>query len=150
YDGLGNPQSLVVTIPPADPMSSDPGSPTGIVFSGTSDFVVSNGTTSGPARFLFVSEDGLLSGWAPNVDLNNAQRVVANPDTIYKGLAPATTESGVRLYATDFHNGKVDMWDGAFAPVSIPGSFVDPRLPHHFAPFGVQALGDRIYVTFAR
>jgi len=150
YDGLGNVQSLVVTIPPADPNSSDPGSPDGIVYSGTDEFVVSNGTTSGPARFLFVSEDGLLSGWAPNVDLNNAQRVVASPDTIYKGLAIATVETGSRLYAADFHNGKVDMWDGNFQPVSIPGSFVDPRLPHHFAPFGIQTIGDRIYVTFAR
>jgi uncharacterized protein (TIGR03118 family) len=149
YDGLGNVQSLVVTIPPADPNSTDPGSPDGIVYSGTSDFVVTNGTTSGPARFLFVSEDGLLSGWAPNVDLNNAQRVVASPGAVYKGLALATTSTGARLYAADFRHARIDMFDGAFNPVAIPGAFVDPRMPHHMAPFGVQALGDRIYVTYA-
>jgi uncharacterized protein (TIGR03118 family) len=149
YDGLGNVQSLVVTIPPADPASQDPGSPDGIVYSGTSDFVVSNGTVSGPSRFIFSSEDGAISGWAPNVDLNNAIRVVATPGAIYKGIALANASTGARLYATDFHNGRVDMFDASFNPVTIPGSFVDPRMPHHMAPFGIQALGDRIYVTYA-
>jgi uncharacterized protein (TIGR03118 family) len=149
YDGLGNPQSLVVTVPPADPASGGTGSPTGIVYSGTSDFVVSNGTASGPSRFIFVSEDGAITGWAPNVDLNNAILVSASPKAIYKGLAIANASTGVRLYATDFHHGRVDMFDGAFGAVSIPGSFVDPRMPHHMAPFGIQALGDRIYVTYA-
>lgn len=149
YDGLGNPQSLVVTIPPADPGSSDPGAPTGIVYSGTSDFVVSNGTTSGPARFIFSSEDGLISGWAPNVDLNNAIRVTSKPHAIYKGLAIAQTPAGARLYATDFHHNRVDMFDGAFNPVTIDGAFVDERRPFHMAPFGVQVLGERVYVTYA-
>lgn len=149
YDGLGNVQSLVVTIPPADPTSGELGAPTGIVYSGTSDFVVSNGTVSGPSRFIFAGEDGAISGWAPNVDLNNAIRVVATPGAIYKGIALATTSTGARLYVTDFHHKRVDMFDAAFGKVTIAGSFVDPRMPFHMAPFGIQALGDRIYVTYA-
>ncbi len=150
YDGLGNPQSLVVTIPPAVVGSSDPGSPDGIVYSGTSDFVVSNGTISGPSRFIFASEDGLISGWAPNVDLTNAIRVLATPDAVYKGLAIAASPTGMRLYATDFHNAHVDVFDSAFNKIMTTGAFVDATLPKHFAPFGIQAINGDIYVTYAK
>jgi len=60
YDGTGKPQSLVVTIPGS---GGEAGAPTGIVFSAGSDFVVSNGTASGPARFIFVTEAGTIAGW---------------------------------------------------------------------------------------
>jgi uncharacterized protein (TIGR03118 family) len=63
---------------------------------------------------------------------------------VYKGLAVAAD----RLYATDFHNGRVDVFDKAFAPVSLP--FQDPKLPKGFAPFGIQALGSSIFVTYAK
>jgi len=149
YDGLGNPQSLVVTIPPADPSSGAIGSPDGIVYNGTGAFVVGNGTASGSAPFLFSSEDGLISGWAPGVDLGNAIPVVATKKAVYKGLAIAVTSSGPRLYAADFHHNRVDMFDGSFNKVAIDGAFVDPRRPFSMAPFGVQALGDRVYVTYA-
>jgi uncharacterized protein (TIGR03118 family) len=66
--------------------------------------------------------------------------------TIYKGLAL----SGDRLYATDFHNGRVDVFDGSFKPVGTPGAFVDRKLARAFAPFGIQAAGSRIFVTFAK
>src|SRR5262245_55217890 len=58
YNSTGVPQSLVVTVP---------GEPTGIVFNGGSGFVITDGTTSGPAAFLFASEDGTISGWNSNV-----------------------------------------------------------------------------------
>ena len=149
YDGLGNPQSLVVTIPPADPSSGDLGSPDGIVYNGTGAFIVSNGTASGSAPFIFSSEDGLISAWSPAVALNDALPVVTTKNAVYKGLAIATTPSGPRLYAADFHHNRIDMFDGSFSKVAIDGSFVDPRRPFSMAPFGVQVLGDRVYVTYA-
>lgn len=149
YDGLGVPQSLVVNVPPAT-VGGGVGSPTGIVFSGGSDFVVGNGVASGPSRFIFASDDGLISGWAPNVDLTNALRVVVSPNADYKGLAVASAASGSRLYAADFRNGRVDVFDGAFNKIAVPGRFVDPKLPRELAPFGIQAIGDRVYVTFAK
>ncbi len=148
YDGLGTPNALVVTVPPA--AASGTGSPTGIVFSGTSDFVVGNGTASGPSRFLFASEDGLISGWAPNVDLHHAMRAVTTPTADYKGLAVAMSSTGVRLYATDFHNGRIDMFDGQFRKVSAAGAFFDPTLPAKLYPLGIQAIGNRLYVTYAK
>lgn len=146
YNGAGMAASLVVTVPGA------PGAPTGIVFNGGSSFVVMSGGASGPARFLFASEDGTISGWNPGVPPppTSHQAIVAvdnSPaDAIYKGLAIA----GSFLYAADFHNARVDVFDGAFAPVTTAGGFTDPNLPKGFAPFGIQNLQGRIYVAYAK
>ena len=151
YDGLGVKNGLVVTIP-TPPGVPPPSKPTGIVFSGGSDFVVTSGTLSGPSRFIFASEDGTISGWAPTVDGTHAILAVnsAPSGAIYKGLALAGTGSGHRLYATDFHNNRVDVFDGAFKPVMLPGSFVDPKIPEKFAPFGIQNILGDLYVTYAK
>jgi uncharacterized protein (TIGR03118 family) len=121
------------------------GGPTGAVFNPTGSFPVGGS----PARFLFVSEDGKIRGWNGGPA---AQVVVDNSghDAIYKGLAVATSPSGPRLYATDFHNAGVDVFDGSFAPVTTPGAFIDPAIPTGFAPFGIQAVGNRIFVSYAK
>jgi len=119
--------------------------PTGIVFNGGSGFVVRNGTAFGPARFIFDGEDGLIRGWNPAVDPTNAVVAPAqgDPGAIYKGLAIA---AGM-LYAADFHNGVVDVFDGSWTLVN---QFTDPGLPSGFAPFGIQAIGGSIFVAFAK
>jgi uncharacterized protein (TIGR03118 family) len=125
---------------------SVPGGPTGTVFNGSStDFVVSQSGKSGSARFLFATEAGQILGWSPTV---NGTTAITGADSsaagaVYKGLAIAAG----RLYATDFHNGRVDVFDKAFAPVSLP--FQDPKLPKGYAPFGIQALAGSIFVTYA-
>src|ERR1044071_9690587 len=70
-------------------------------------------------------------------------------DAIYKGLAIDSATAGQFLYATDFHNGKVDIFDSSFHAVTIAGAFTDPNLPTGFAPFGIQEIGGTIYVTYA-
>lgn len=147
YDGTGKIVPLVVTIPGTGGESS---APTGIVFAGGNDFVVSNGTTSGPARFIFVTEGGTIAGWAPNVNPNTAI-VVPEPATgaVYKGLALSGNGTTHLLYATDFHNSRVDVFDGNFKPVMMPGAFMDPFLPKNYAPFGIQAINGDIYVSYA-
>jgi uncharacterized protein (TIGR03118 family) len=155
YDGAGNPQSLVVTIP-SPPGSSGPSSPTGIVFNGsTTDFMVSRAGVSGAAAFIFATENGTISGWAPNVDRTNAILVVDNSSpeetrAIYKGLALAANGTGNFLYATDFHNSKIDVFDNAFKPASLSGSFSDPDLPAGFGPFGIRNINGDLYVTYAK
>jgi uncharacterized protein (TIGR03118 family) len=127
------------------------GNPTGLVFNGGTGFVVNNGVGSpSAARFIFASEDGTLSAFkgAPIVT------VVPNPqapahDAIYKGLAIDSATDGHFLYATDFHNGKVDIFDSSFHAVTIAGAFTDPNIPAGFAPFGIQNIGGTIYVTYA-
>lgn len=152
YDGAGKPQSLVVKVPGAA-NSGGPSKPTGIVFSGApNDFMVSRAGASGSSRFIFVTEDGAISGWAPNVDMNNAIRVIDNSadGAIYKGLALGAGGSGGLLYAADFHNNRIDVFDSAFKPVKSSGAFSDPSLPAGFAPFGLQAINGNIYVAYAK
>jgi uncharacterized protein (TIGR03118 family) len=146
YDGNGNPQSLVVSMPDFDP-------PTGIVFNGsTNDFVVTRGGVSGAAAFIFATENGTIAAWAPAVDRTHAIRVVDNSASgaIYKGLALAADGNRFLLYATDFHNRKIDVFDKNFQPVTLPAGFADPSMPSDFAPFGIQNLGGSVYVTYAK
>jgi uncharacterized protein (TIGR03118 family) len=127
------------------------GNPTGLVFNGGTGFVVNNGVGSpGPARFIFASEDGTISAFkgAPIVTVVPNTLAPAH-DAVYKGLAIDSATSGTRLYATDFHNGNVDIFDSSFHAVTIAGAFTDPNLPAGFAPFGIQNIDGTIYVTYA-
>jgi uncharacterized protein (TIGR03118 family) len=161
YDGQGNPtmvngQPLVVTIPP--PAGSPPGAtaaPTGIIFNASPDFVVTEGDASAPALFVFATEDGTVSAWRQNlVDPFTAVLEVDNSadGAIYKGLAIGTNAAGHnRLYASNFHAGAVEVFDGSFAPVSLgSGAFTDPGIPDGFAPFGIQNVDGSIFVTYAK
>lgn len=149
YDGDGVPQSLVVSIPAG---KAGPARPTGIVFNGSPAFVVTQGGVSGASAFIFAGEGGTISGWSPAVNMTNAVIAVDNGATgkIYKGLAIASVAGAPRLYAADFHNGVVDVFDGNFAPVVASGAFVDPTLPAGYAPFGIQAIGSEVFVSYAK
>jgi uncharacterized protein (TIGR03118 family) len=115
------------------------GGPTGTVFNGTSGFKL-NGA---PALFLFDTEGGQVLAWNSGT---TAQVVATTPDAIYKGLAIA----GNLLYAANFHAGKIDVFNDAFAPTTVPGGFTDPNLPKGFAPFNVQEIAGRIVVAYAK
>jgi uncharacterized protein (TIGR03118 family) len=138
YQGNGTPVSLVVRVP---------GGPTGTVFNGTSSFVLRG---VGPARFLFATEAGTIRGWNPSVAPTEAVVAATHAGAIYKGLAIGTTAEGPRLYATDFHNGRVDVFNSTFKLLNNPRAFVDPNLPEGYGPFGIQNLGGWIYVTYAK
>jgi len=151
YDGDGNPQSLVVQIP--SPGSSTGGNPTGIVYNGSAGFLVDPANPQTPSRFIFATEQGVIAGWSPAVDSTHAILEVDNSASgaTYKGLALSTGDSRQLLYATDFFHARVDVFDSSFQPVSLPaGAFTDPSLPPHYAPFGIQAIGSHIYVTYAK
>jgi uncharacterized protein (TIGR03118 family) len=128
------------------------GGPTGAVANTSSSFVVTKGTASGPARFIFASEDGKIRGWNPAVAATVAQVGAdrSNADASYKGLAMATTAAGPMLYAADFHNARVDVFTGNWHLVDNPSAFVDPALPADYAPFGIQTIEGRIFVSYAK
>jgi uncharacterized protein (TIGR03118 family) len=138
---------LTVTVPG---VGGEQGNPTGIVFNGGTGFVVNNGAGTSAARFIFSSEDGTLSAFrgVPVVTVVPNANAPAH-DAIYKGLAIDSATNGQFLYATDFHNGAVDIFDSSFHLLSIPGAFTDPDLPPGFAPFGIQNINGTIYVTYA-
>lgn len=149
YDGTGQavPQNnpLVVTIPPPGG-GMPPSAPTGAIFNGTNDFAVAPGQ---PARFIFATEDGTIAGW------NNGTQATVKVDNssssaVYKGIAMGTADMGSVLYATNFHSGKIDMFNASFGAISIPGAFTDPSIPQGFAPFNIQNIGGNLFVTYAK
>ena len=162
YDGNGVPQPagspLVVNLPASSGgVTFDP---TGIVGNTTADFVVTAAGKSAAALFIYCGEGGMIAGWSKDVDVQNA--IVMYTDTggaVYKGLAIANNGNGNFLYATDFHNNKVDVFDATYTrqtPSATKFTFQDPALPAGYAPFGIQALNTgaggavQIYVTYAK
>ena len=148
YDGDGVANALVVTVSPTFG-GAGPAAPTGQVFNGTTGFTLTPGN---PARFIFATEDGTISGWNPAVNPTNAiLQVDKSPSgAIYKGLAIGNNGERDFLYAANFHHGDVDVFDSTFSPVALAGSFTDPNLPAGYAPFNVQTLGGQLYVTYAQ
>jgi len=173
FDGAGNVSTGLpfVTVPP--PAGSAPGTtsaPTGVVFNGTPGFVVSftnaqGVTTSGPAAFIFATEDGTISGWNPKVSPTGSSpsvQAVLEVDNsasgaVYKGLTEVTfanggaLPAGQYLFATNFHSGNIDVFDSSFKPVNLPvGAFQDANLPTGYAPFGIHSIGNAVYVSYAK
>jgi uncharacterized protein (TIGR03118 family) len=153
YNQDGTARSLVVTIP-TSARNRDGGNPTGIVFNDTEFFQVTKNGNSAPAIFIFVSEDGSISGWNPDLDLTNAIIAVDNGtnrgrnSAVYKGAALGVANGHNFLYVTDFHTGKVETYDENFHQVN-PNSFSDPTLPAGYAPFGIGNINGEIFVTYA-
>ena len=140
YNGAGTKSALTVSVP---------GGPTGTVFNGNaSDFVVSDSGKSGSARFLFSTQAGTVLGWSNTVNGTTAVVGVdsSSQGAIYDGLAVAND----RLYAADFHNARIDVFDSKFAPVTLAGGFKDSQIPKGWAPFNVQELGGNIFVAYAK
>jgi uncharacterized protein (TIGR03118 family) len=125
--------------------------PTGTVFNSTSDFVVSNGTSSAAAVFLFASQAGIISGWNPTVSPSTEAHVGASPpDAVYTGLAIGHVGTANYLYAVNFEHARIDVFDKTFGIVHLAGSFTDPAIPNSYAPFNIQNLGGDLYVTYAQ
>ena len=143
YNGEGVAPRIPVNIPsPGGPAT---GNPTGIVFNGSADFVISNGQA---ARFLFVNLDGVLSGWNGAAG-DNAILIHDNSATsVYTGMAIGVSNGANYIYAADFRAGNIAVWDKTFTPVSM--SFRDPRLPRGYSPFNIQAVGEWLYVLYAK
>jgi uncharacterized protein (TIGR03118 family) len=137
YNGAGEKIDLTVTVP---------GAPTGEVYYGGTEFRLSNG---GPARFIWVAEDGTFSAW--NFGLGTSSEIIFNdPGSIYKGLAV----HGDVIYTTDFTECEVEAFAGnpGEAPLEeaeLDGDFEDDSIPANYCPFGIQAVGDSIFVTYA-
>jgi len=174
YNGAGARQSLIATIPPADPTNKNTpiGSPTGTIFNGgQTDFFLAPGK---PAIFLFSTIDGTIAGWNPAVAVAQGAAppstqavtmVKTTDDSSYTGLTSAFIDGKPYLYAANFTKGRVDVYDSSFHLVNaskthlgehtVAGdsdsedSFVDEKLPPSYMPFNVQAIGNDIVVTYA-
>jgi uncharacterized protein (TIGR03118 family) len=160
YDGAGNKQALVVTIPgPNGSPTNFVSSPTGTVFNGTTGF--------GGAHFLFVTEDGTISAWtsgtAAVLKVDNSVNPSAAQGAVYKGCTLADFEGNTYLYAANFRSGHIEIYDTNFNRVTFSGDrdhndrsdnrfndrFEDEQIPRGYAPFNVQNIGGSLFVTYA-
>ena len=134
YNAAGQKQGLVVSIPS--------GAPDGQVFNPTptTDFL--------GAHFIFASENGGIDAWSSGTAAVN--RVGVSTSAVYKGIAIGTSSQGATLYAANFRAGTIDVFNNTFGKASLSGNFTDPNgIPPGYAPFNVQNIGGKLYVTYA-
>jgi uncharacterized protein (TIGR03118 family) len=129
--------------------------PTGQVYNGTGGFVIHTPNGQEPALFIFDGEAGTIAAWAQD---SGAAAVTAYDDgivngakhAVYKGLALDSVNGATYLYATDFFNNKVDVFDSSFSkPAAMQGKFIDPMIPAGFVPFNIAPVDGQLYVTYA-
>jgi uncharacterized protein (TIGR03118 family) len=177
YDGVGTKVALQVKIPlpggsipgtacqhvnppPANPPNPAPAAPTGMVWNPTTTpstaFLVPG--TSLPASFIWATEDGTIAAWTGGLTPPDAAVLgFTSPTAVYKGLVFGTNAKGVFLFATNFHDGTVDVFkpadstsNGQYLPVTTTGDFKDPKIPPGFAPFGIENIDGDLFVSYAK
>ena len=133
YSSTGRKQLLTISVP---------GGPTGVAYYGGTSFLVRGNARSDPARFVYACEDGNIRAWTPTVPTDWSAKAEVTVDqtgkgAIFRGVAFA---HGL-LYATDFHNGIVEVFNGTWQRVRLAGSFHDPDVSAWYAPDGIYAAG---------
>jgi uncharacterized protein (TIGR03118 family) len=144
YDINGVLRAPVVTIPGAQ---GSKGTPTGVVYNGTKDFEIAPGK---PARYIFVSEDGTISGWNPDI---SPTAVVKSsiPTAVYKGIAIANFRGANYLYVVNFKTHRIDTFNSQFQLVRLRlVYFADGAIPANYSPFNIWNIGNALYVTYAQ
>jgi uncharacterized protein (TIGR03118 family) len=164
FNGVGNKQALVVTIP-VPPGGTSPATPTGVVANNTPDFALPGSTG---AKFIFVTEQGVIAAW----NGGNAAVIVkdnSRSGAIYKGCTIGESNGKRFLYVANFHSGEIEVYDSTFTRVRlsehafrIDGDEDSSDFDHDrkgdesnehrrdFAPFNVQAIGTNLYVAYAK
>jgi uncharacterized protein (TIGR03118 family) len=138
YNSDGVKQGLVVTIPG---IGGNPGEPTGVIFNSSASF--------NSDLFIFAGENGTITGWRGALG-TTAETLINSTaiGSVYKGVAIGTTPQGTYIYAADFHNNQITVVPGTGAP-ALTGTFTDPSLPPGYAPFNIQNINGKLYVTYA-
>lgn len=138
-----NPSPQTVNIPG--------GLPTGAVGNSTSDFQITppGGGSPAASNFIFDSITGNITAWN-GASGASAQNVVSMPGHVFTGLAIGANAGGNRLYAADFANNHIDVFNGAFTATTVTGGFIDPTIPAGYAPFNITNLGGSLYVMYAK
>lgn len=151
YNGAGVPQALVVAMP-----SGIPPGPTGQVFANVAGqflLPIGTGTVPAPATFIFDTLAGKIAGW--NGAQGNPAGVAATVFTatdgaVFTGLAIANNAGANLLYASDFANARIDVFNGSFAPTTVPGGFADASVPAGYSPYNIQNIAGKLYVEYAK
>ena len=145
YTPSGHPFVFDIQVPAP---GGGPGTPTGLAFNDSRQFVITNGQRSAPSAFLMATEDGTIAAWNRASGSNAVIVFDSGGAAVYKGMAMARNSDGnPQIYAANFHVGVMDVFDGQFHYLS---SFTDSNVPALFAPFNVRAIRGRLFVTFAK
>ena len=152
YDGTGSKRALQVVIPGPASAPGVPAVPTGNLFNPTSGFLVSSSVPTSKAFFIFAGATGTISAWNPGVDLLHAILKVDNfkSGASYTGIAMGTNSSGTFLFAANFTQARIDVFDSSFAPATLAGAFNDPMVPSGFGPFDIENIDGMLFVTYAK
>jgi uncharacterized protein (TIGR03118 family) len=155
YSGTGTivaPPSPVVV--PNAPGVKGPSSPTGMIFNGTTDFMIKNvpGKAPTPAAFIFATKQGTISAWNPaTTPLQLAVNQVIEKGAVFTGLTWIESDGSHFLLAANFSQDRIEAYDTNFQRVRLsPELFSDYELPRGFAPYNVQAVGANVVVTYAK
>jgi uncharacterized protein (TIGR03118 family) len=148
--------TVTLPVPPGSPAGAT-ATPNGNVFNTTDDFVIRAGDDHEPATVLFSTEDGTIIGF--NKDVDPTHGILAADESgsgaVFKLLAAGSANGQNYLYATDFHNGQIDVFDKNFKLVHLGGNFTDPTtgpgaIPAGFAPFGIKNIDGTLFITYAK
>ncbi|MGE5411391.1 MAG: TIGR03118 family protein [Clostridiales bacterium] len=146
YDNMGNQTLPPVTIPTVN--NAPGGTPSGVVYNFTQAFRIPKSNET--SKFIFVGEDGIVSVWGPST---GAMAVVAADqsaqEAVYKGVDIAIHQGEPFLYATNFKQARIDVFDQNFKLVNNM-SFKDNSIPAGFAPFNIKAIHNKIFVSYAK
>jgi len=144
YDGNGLTLKSTVGIP----FNGDPtgAAPSGVVYNNTSAFIIPS--TGEKSEFIVATENGTIAAWSSgSVATTVADQSAAK--AVYKGLAIAKQGGKSFLYASDFRNAKIDVYDQFFT-YQDGYSFTDPDMPAGYAPFNIREINGELYVTYAK
>ncbi|HYS44934.1 MAG TPA: TIGR03118 family protein, partial [Rhizomicrobium sp.] len=147
YNGnTGVKAALTVTIP-TELNGTPPAAPTGLVFNNTTGFLLPNNGLK--ANFIFATENGTIAGWNAGTSAITMADL-SGGGSEFKGLAIGSAGVSNFLYATDFANSAIQVFNTGFATTTLAGSFTDPNAIAGYSPFGIKNLGGKIYVTYAQ
>jgi uncharacterized protein (TIGR03118 family) len=149
YTGLATAASPVTILPLVVKIPGG-GAPTGVVFNGGTNFVLSTDNKSGPARFIFAGENGEIFGWNSTGVATSATQVASTKNAVYKGLALMTRQQEQFLLAANFHANRIDVFDSHFSRVTLRHAFRSVGIPKGYAPFNVAVFGTRVFVSYAK
>lgn len=143
YDKMGTQLLSPVSIP--SPKTAGDGAVTGQVFSGSANFLLPNGS---PAIFIFATQDGIIAGWNKGKISNAVTKINNSTTASYFGLALASNMGANYIYAANFKQASIDVFDNNWNSVNM--KFTDPNLPAQYSPFNIQKIGDQLYVLYAK
>jgi uncharacterized protein (TIGR03118 family) len=146
--------SFKVIVPAASGVPTATGLPAGIVTTAGASSGMLLPSNATKASFIFSTLDGTIAGWNSKLGTANAvSQIVVNNSSAgasYPGLAMLTVSGTSDLLAANFGTGNaIEVYDSAFKPAKLAGSFVDPTLPAGYSPFSVHVIGTQVFVAYA-